>query len=511
MYPRQFAKSSPDKLAVIVKPSGQSLTYAELENRANQVAQTFRAMGLKAGDKVAFVLENCADVYPFVWGAQRSGLYYIAISSRLKADEIAYIVQDSGSQLLLGSTYIGEDVLNGLNERLDGVHLFIKDDVSLEGWKDWASTVDEHSTDPIADEGRGGDMLYSSGTTGRPKGIVATVDHSEAPDTPQPLVVMAKGMFGIDENANYLNPAPLYHAAPLRWTMWSQCLGATIVVMEKYDPEHALQLMEEHKITHAQFVPTHFVRMLKMDKSIRSKYDVSSLQLALHAAAPCPVPVKQEMIEWWGPKLVEYYAGSEGNGMTMVSSADWVTHPGTVGRAVVGELKICNPEGDEVPTGEEGLIHFANGNAFTYHNDPDKTADATNKHGWTTLGDIGKVDEEGFLYLTDRKSFMIISGGVNIYPQEIENLIITHPKVADVAVIGGPDPDFGEKVIAVVQPQSMDDATPEFAQELEQFCRQSLSGVKIPRQIDFRAELPRADTGKLYKRLIRDEYWSKAG
>ena len=509
MYPRDFAISSPLKPAVIVESSGVTLSFAELEARANQVAHAFRSLGFRPGDKVAFILENCAEVFPFAWGAQRSGLYFIAISTRLGAGEIEYIVQDSGSKLLLASDYVAAETLDEATAQIPDLKRY-KLDLSSQDtgtWHSWKDFIDQQPETPIDDECRGNDMLYSSGTTGRPKGILSKVDHNDAPDAENPSVLLARDAFGFSDETSYLCPAPLYHAAPLRWSMWTHILGGTVVVMEKFDAEASLALIEKHGVTHAQFVPTHFVRMLKADEELRSRFDLSSLKVALHAAAPCPVPIKQEMIEWWGPILYEYYAGSEGNGMTMISSEEWLSHPGSVGRAVVGELKICDHEGDEVAVGEEGGIYFAGGRDFEYHNDPDKTREATNKHGWTSLGDIGRVDEEGFLYLTDRKGFMIISGGVNIYPQEVENLLITHPRIADVAVIGAPDPDFGEKVVAVVQPKSMNDASDEFAAELDAFCRASLSPIKCPRQIDFRQELPRADTGKLYKRLIRDEYW----
>jgi acyl-CoA synthetase (AMP-forming)/AMP-acid ligase II len=291
--------------------------------------------------------------------------------------------------------------------------------------------------------------------------------------------------------------------------MAMQRLGATVVVMEKFDPEAALRYIEQYKITNSQWVPTHFVRMLKLPEEVRTRYDLSSLRVAVHAAAPCPVPIKEAMINWWGPVIIEYYAGTEGNGMTVVGSDDWMAHKGTVGRPLLGIVHICDESGDEVPPRTEGAVFFESENRFSYHNDPDKTRDATNKHGWTTLGDVGWVDEEGFLYLTDRKSFMIISGGVNIYPQEIENLLVSHPKVADAAVIGAPDEDLGEKVVAVVQPLDMTQAGDALADELREFLRQSLSGVKMPKQIDFREELPRHATGKLYKRLLRDEYWGK--
>jgi long-chain acyl-CoA synthetase len=350
-------------------------------------------------------------------------------------------------------------------------------------------------------------MLYSSGTTGRPKGIKPPLTGA-AIDEPNSLAMMAQGLFGFRPDSIYISPAPLYHAAPLRWCMSVQRMGGTVVVMEKFDPETALALIERYRIDVGQWVPTHFVRMLKLPAEVRAKYDVSSIRSAVHAAAPCPIPVKEQMIEWWGKVVHEYYAGSEGNGFCYVGPEDWLAHKGTVGRSVMGEVKIVGEDGEEVPPRTEGTVYFAGGAPLAYHNAPDKVAENTNKHGWTTLGDVGWVDEEGFLYLTDRKSFMIISGGVNIYPQEIEDAILSHPKVADAAVIGVPNDDFGEEVKAVVQLLNMADAGAELEAELIALCRSRMSAYKCPRSIDFTASLPRQPTGKLFKRLLKQQYWS---
>jgi acyl-CoA synthetase (AMP-forming)/AMP-acid ligase II len=298
-------------------------------------------------------------------------------------------------------------------------------------------------------------------------------------------------------------------------------LGGTVVLMTKFDPLGALQAIEKYRVTCGQFVPTHFVRMLKLPADTRTAFDTSSLTCAIHAAAPCPIAVKLAMIDWWGPVLDEYYAGSEGNGMTFVRSPEWLEqykaeNAATVGRAVHGILHICDEEGEDAPPRTEGTVYFESPTTFEYHGDPEKTKSSYNQHGWSTLGDVGWVDEAGYLYLTDRKNFMIISGGVNIYPQEIENHLINHPKVADVAVFGGPHPEMGEEVIAVIQPVDMAMAADAQNQdklraEILDYARTALSGVKIPRRIDFMAELPRHDTGKLYKRLLRDQYWANAG
>lgn len=501
-HPKYHAAIHPDRPAVIMGGSGQVITYAELEAASNRFAQLMRSRGLQIGDTIALCLENRADFFVLAWGAQRAGLVYVAVSSRLAAPEIAYIARDSGSQLLIGSAYTAPvlDEVAKLAPEIAQLRFEADGDMSLE------AALAAMPATPIADERAGCDMLYSSGTTGKPKGVRIPLPEDPEIGAANSLVAIANQAFGITGDAVYLSPAPLYHAAPLRWSMTIHRLGGTVVAMEKFDPEHALQLIEQYRVTDSQWVPTHFVRMLKLPDEVRSRYDTSSLKCAIHAAAPCPVPVKQAMIAWWGPVIREYYAGTEGNGFTFVTSEEWLQRPGTVGRAILGTIRICNEDGDEVARRAEGQVFFEGGSPFSYHNDPDKTRDATNKHGWTSLGDVGWIDEDGYLFLTDRKSFMIISGGVNIYPQEIENLLVTHPKVADVAVIGAPDPDMGERVVAVVQPRDMAEAGPALAAELTEWLGPQLSRVKMPRQIDFRAELPREPTGKLFKRLLRDEY-----
>ena len=376
----------------------------------------------------------------------------------------------------------------------------------MAGWESLEEALAAQPDTPIADERAGIDMLYSSGTTGQPKGVLPVVE-PQAIDYDNPLLAITRKLYGMDENTVYLSPAPLYHAAPLRFNMSVMRLGGTSVIMEHFDAEEFLRLVGRHAITHTQLVPTMFVRFLKLPDEVRLRYDVSSLRCAIHAAAPCPIPVKEKMIDWWGPIIWEYYGGTEGNGLTMCNATEWLAHKGTVGRAVVGQLRICDDAGHELPPGEPGTVYFAGGRAFEYHNDPRKTAESRNAQGWTTLGDVGYVDPDGFLHLTDRKAFMIISGGVNIYPQEAENLLINHPKVMDCAVFGVPNEEFGEEVKAVVQPRDMSDAGPQLAEELLAYCRQNLSTLKCPRTIDFEAELPRHPTGKLYKRLLRDRYW----
>jgi long-chain acyl-CoA synthetase len=356
-------------------------------------------------------------------------------------------------------------------------------------------------------------MLYSSGTTGQPKGVKVPVEHVAVGEGQDGVTTLSLLLFGASEETVYLSPAPLYHAAPLRFCRAAHKIGATVVVMEHFDPEEYLALVERHRATFSQVVPTMFIRMLKLPDEVRSRYDLSSLQAVVHAAAPCPVEVKARMIEWWGPIIHEYYAGTEGNGFVYCNSEDWLAHRGTVGKSIIGTLHILDDEGEEQPVGESGTVYFEGGTDFSYHNDPGKTKGSRDPkgRGWSTLGDVGYVDEDGFLYLTDRKAYMIITGGVNVYPQEAENVLAMHPKVADVAVFGVPNEDFGEEVKAVVQPIDMADAGADLERELIAYCKEHLADVKCPRSVDFREELPRHPTGKLYKRLLKDEYWAAAG
>ncbi|PZQ23569.1 MAG: acyl-CoA synthetase [Sphingopyxis macrogoltabida] len=505
MHPSVHARTHPDKPAVIVAETGEAISYADLDAASNRAAQLFRAHGLDHDDVVAFMCENTPHYYGLTWGAQRAGLRYVCISSRLTQDETDYILENSGAKMLIVSAALAE-AAQKLSSRIEHFSL----GGTIPGWPSIEDALAAMPATPIADERAGVDMLYSSGTTGRPKGVRVPLPDDPAIDAPNSLVLLASAAFGINADSVYLSPAPLYHAAPLRWSMTIHRLGGTVILMKKFDPEGALAAIQIYGCNCAQFVPTHFVRMLKLPDDVRARYDVSTMKAAIHAAAPCPVPVKQAMIDWWGPVLLEYYAGSEGNGMTFATSADWLAHKGSVGRAIMGTVHIVAEDNEtDLPVGEEGAVFFESENIFEYHDDPEKTASSRNAKGWSTLGDVGRLDGDGFLYLTDRKSFMIISGGVNIYPQEIENHLVTHPKVADVAVVGGPHDEMGEEVIAVIQPVDMADATDAFREDLIAFAREKLSGVKIPRRIDFLDALPRHDTGKLYKRLLRDRYWEK--
>lgn len=510
MHPSQIAKVKPDHPAFIMGNSGEAVTFKQLDERSNQIAHLFRENGIKPGDTIAIFAENSARYFEIAWAAQRSGLYYVCISSRLTAPEVEYIVSDSGARILISSAS-----LSGVASEVQNtteLHAYWSIDGDILGHQALEKLRDDMPKTPIADEMQGTDMLYSSGTTGRPKGIRPALELGTPIDEPNVLLALAQALAKAQgDDMVYLSPAPLYHAAPLRWCMTFTRFGATLIIMEKFDPEKYLQLVEKHKVTHTQLVPTMFVKMLKLPKEVREKYDVSSLRSAIHAAAPCPIPVKEQMIEWWGPVIEEYYAGSEGNGMTWINSEQWLAHKGSVGKPVYGELHVCDEEGNELPVGEAGTIYYSGTNPPNYHNDPEKTKGALNPKNpeWSTLGDVGRLDEDGFLYLTDRKAFMIISGGVNIYPQEAENVLITHPKVADVAVIGVPDEEFGEQVKAVVQPAEGVAETEELKEELLAFCRSKLAKIKCPKTIDFDPALPRHPTGKLYKRIVRDRYWGK--
>jgi long-chain acyl-CoA synthetase len=360
---------------------------------------------------------------------------------------------------------------------------------------------------PIADEWLGTPMLYSSGTTGRPKGIIRPLPENP-PSKPLPLFDFLTGLWKYREGMIYLSPAPLYHSAPQAAVSLTIRAGGTAVIMEHFDPEQYLALVERHRITHSQLVPTMFSRMLKLPDEVRGRYDLSSLEIAVHAAAPCPIPVKRQMIDWWGPIIHEYYGATEGLGFTACDSAEWLAHPGTVGRVVLGELHVLDEEMRPTPKGQSGTLWFKTASPFEYFHDPEKTAEARSAdQTMSTVGDVGYLDDDSYLHLTDRATFMIISGGVNIYPQECENLLITHPKVADAAVFGVPNEDLGEEVKAVVQPMPGVAPGPALEAELIGFCRENLAHMKCPRSIDFQAELPRLPTGKLYKRLLREAYW----
>ncbi len=520
-HPSVFAEAHPERAAIVMGDSGRVVTYAELDARSNQVAHLLRRSGLEVGSHFALLLENRVEFLEVMWGALRAGVYVTPINWHLNASEVAYVVNDCGASMLVGSA--------PLLRALEGETLAVPPGRRLAVGGTVAGTIDYEAAlagcpdTPIADECEGQFMFYSSGTTGRPKGI-------KPPTVGGPLgegnsfTGLMGGLFGIGEDAVYLTPAPMYHAAPAGWTTGVHRLGGTAVIMERFDPRHTLALIEKHAVTHVQFVPTHMVRLLKLPEEDRTGFDLSSLRKVIHAAAPCPPDVKRACIDWWGPVVEEYYSGSEGAGFCYIGSEDWLAHPGSVGRSLLGVAHIVDEDGHELPTRAEGHVWFESPNRFEYHQDPAKTAAAFNERGWSSLGDVGWLDEEGFLYLTDRVSNMIISGGVNIYPREVEDVLVLHPAVGDVAVVGVVHPEMGETVRAVVQRADQasteaaraDQASTEaaradqasadgaLAEELISLCRERLAHYKCPSTVAFVNTVPRLPTGKLAKRLLEE-------
>jgi long-chain acyl-CoA synthetase len=498
----EHASSEPHRPAVIETATGRVRTFAELDQRSARLAAHLERAGISEQGHVAVLLPNCLEYYDVAWATQRSGLWLTPVNWHLTASEAAYIVTDCGAQAVVTSPELAPTLSERATMLAPPDLTVVTGDAGLE------RVVREAPPALTRPETEGALMLYSSGTTGRPKGIVRPWQ-SDPYGTPRMLEILMQGAYGFSTDTVYLCPAPLYHAAPIGWSMGTQRLGGTVVLMDRFDPLETLRLIERHRVTHVQMVPTMFVRLLKLSDEERSRFDLSSLRCVIHAAAPCPVEVKTRMIEWWGPVIHEYYSSSEGNGFTMIGPDDWLAHPGSVGRPLGGRMHIVDEDGRELPTGEIGTVWFEGTGRFEYHNDPVKTSDAFNDRGWSTLGDMGSVDAEGYLYLSDRRTNLILSGGVNIYPQEIENELSLHPAVLDVAVIGIPDPDMGQQVKAVVQPADPAATGAELAQlaeDLMAYCRTRLAAFKCPRSVDFVDELPRLPSGKLAKRLLMDRY-----
>jgi len=508
MYPGTYAAEAPDRIAAVMAGTGEKVSYGDLERRSVQLAHVLHEAGLRPGGVVALLTENNLRAMEVYWAALRSGLYITAVNFRLKPDEVAYIVNDSGAAALVVSAAQAATAtaITGLTP---AVKLRLAFDGPVDGYESYEQAIAAASEQPFADQPQGSTMLYSSGTTGRPKGVRPPLPGIEVSDPGEGLVALVELAFGINRDTVYLSPGPIYHAAPLRFCGAVQALGGTVVMMPRFDAARALQAIQEYRVTHGQFVPTMFVRMLQLPQQDRDRYDIGSLRVAIHAAAPCPVEVKQKMIGWWGPVLLEYYAGTEGNGMTAVDSATWLTKPGTVGRPILGTIRICAEDGTELPAGRAGVVYFERDEVpFTYHNDPGKTQACQHPahQAWTTLGDIGYLDEDGFLFLTDRKAFTIISGGVNIYPQETENVLALHPAIYDVAVIGVPDPEMGESVAAFVQPAPGAVPGPELEQEIIAFVKSKIASYKAPRTVRFVDALPRSEAGKLMKSELKARY-----
>ena len=507
MYPGKYAAETPEKPAAVNAVTGEVLTYRRLNEDSIRLARYLCSVGLKRGDALAINLENRLEFFVATWAALRSGLYLVTVNQFLPSHDVAYIVADCGAKALITSERLSK-VAGELLPLIEQCPHRLIIGGELAGWDSYEAALEGQSIEPLDDERQGEHMPYSSGTTGKPKGIRRELGERHISEGPEFLESFLS--YGFDQDAIYLSPAPLYHAAPFAFTNRTHVLGGTVIMMPRFDAEESLRLIEQYKVTHSQWVPTMFIRMLKLEEDKRAAYDLSTHKVAIHAAAPCPIEVKRQMIEWWGPILQEYYAASERNGSTRINSEEWLRKPGSVGKAVMGTIHVCDDDGKVLGVGEDGVIYFERESVvFTYHNDPERTREAQHPHhpNWSTMGDVGHLDEVGYLYLTDRKTFMIISGGVNIYPQMIEDALCLHPMVHDVAVIGVPNPDFGEEVKAIVQTAEGVTHDEEVRTELMDFARERLASYMIPRSIDFRDELPRLPTGKLYKKQLRAEFW----
>jgi fatty-acyl-CoA synthase len=502
MYPGTWARETPDKPALVIAETGETLTYAELDERSLRLAHVLADAGLQTGDVVALLSDNALETYEVYWAAMRSGLYLTAVNHNLGPAEADYIVADCGAKALVVSA-AKADLVGAMSVE---VPTRLAYGGPVPGFASYDETLAGASSEPLADQPHGDDFLYSSGTTGRPKGIKIPLPDLQVDEPGYPYVAIFGALYGFGPDTVYLSPAPVYHAAPLRFMGVVQALGGTVVMMRKFDAEGFLAAVDRYGATHTQVVPTMFVRLLKLPDSVRAGYDLSTLRTVVHAAAPCPVEVKRQMIDWLGPIVHEYYASTEANGGTMIGSEEWLAHPGSVGKPLIGVPHICADDGTELPPGEVGTIWFERDEVpFSYHGDPDRTAATRHRDHptWTTVGDLGYLDEEGYLFLTDRKAFMIISGGVNIYPQEVEDLFSLHPRVADIAVIGVPDEEMGERVVAYVEPAGPADG---LAEELTAYARERIAHFKVPREFLLTDDLPRTPTGKLVKGELKDRY-----
>lgn len=507
MYPGVHAATDPDRPAVIMSGSGRTVTYAQLEEESAAIAAALHAKGLRKGDVVALLSDNVPEVFSVFWAAMRSGLYITPVNRYLSAPEVAYIVNDSGAKALFASAGLA-DLARDVVAQVDGIDTLVGFGGPIDGFEPLADLV-AGAPEPLADRPRGSDMMYSSGTTGRPKGVKSAMLPIQVDQPGDAITGLLGQMFKVGPNDVYLQPAPIYHAAPLKWSGAVHALGGTVVMMDKFDAEASLKAIQDYKVTIAQFVPTMFVRMLQLPEEVRNRYDVSSLRMAVHAAAPCPPEVKEAMIEWWGPVIFEYYGSTEQNGITFISTPEWQQRPGSVGKAMIGVAHVCDEEGNDVPAGEIGSVYFERETLpFEYHNDPEKTQAAINPQHptWTTVGDLGYMDEDGYIFLTDRKAFVIISGGVNIYPQEVENILTLHDQIFDVAVIGVPDAEMGQAVKAVVQLKDGVEPSDGLAEEIIEYVRERIAHFKAPRSVDFVDSLPRTPTGKLVKRELTAVY-----
>jgi long-chain acyl-CoA synthetase len=498
------ARATPGKVAVrMADADHEVLTFAELDRRADAVAGWLVSLGLQPGDSVALLLENCIELPELWFGARRAGLYYVPIAIALTAGEIVYLLRDSGARALITSPAFA-DRLAALPPQVAPLRASVGGD--LPGCIGYEAARDAQPDDtPLPERPLGRELFYSSGTTGRPKGIRRPLTPFDRRVELPPFERTLRGLFTFDADAVYLSPSPLYHATG-RFVIRAVEGGGTAVILRRFDAAEALAAIDRWRVTHSHWVPTMFVRMLALPVAVRTAFDGTRHRVAIHAAAPCPPEVKQRMIDWWGPIVEEYYGGTENVGVTYLSSAEWLAHRGSVGRAIVGEIRIVDDAGCELPPGEVGLIRFSGGPTFEYLNDPDRTRDAIDDRGWASYGDIGWVDADGYLYISDRRTDLILSGGVNVYPQEIENVLLGHPAVVDAAVVGVPDPEFGEQVKALVALRDPSTACDALRDTLLDHCAAHLSRIKCPRSIDFEPELPRSDTGKLLRRVLKARY-----
>lgn len=517
MYPGHWSSLKPEALAItLTGPGGMaadSLTWKQLDERSNQLAQFFFSQGLREGDHIAVFLENSLVYFEVAWAALRSGLYMTPVNRYLTGEEAGYIIDDCDAKACVASAHLAEVAIN-VPRHAPQCRIWLMTGGAVNGYQEYEEVRDAAPAERLERQPLGALMFYSSGTTGRPKGIHRSlpgvaIDEDHETGVRGSLQSM---LWGFDSDTTYLSPAPLYHSAPISFCLAVQTLGGHVVALPRFDALDALAAIDTHRVTHSQWVPTMFSRMLKLDEQAREGFDLSSHKAAIHAAAPCPRKVKQQMMDWWGPIIYEYYAGSEVNGFTHVTPEEWLQRPGTVGKTLMGAIHICDERGKELPVGESGIIYFEQPEVlYAYFKDEQKTKDSQHPEhaNWTTLGDVGYLDDEDYLYLTDRATFMIVSGGVNIYPQEIEDLLILHPKVEDVAVIGVPNEEMGEEVKAVVQLVEDVEPSEELSAELIELARDQLAHYKCPKSLDFDAQLPRLPTGKLYKRLLKDRYWGK--
>ncbi|WP_346656232.1 AMP-binding protein [Paraburkholderia phenoliruptrix] len=509
MYIGTRAQETPNKPAIINASTGRALTYGQLDAESMRVARLLHARGLRRGDRIAIYMENHLSYMAVIWAALRSGLCAVPVNKYFNSQEMAYVINDCSAKAIVTTMAQGE-VAGSVNAEIANCQIRLVADGELPGWENYEAAIAEHDASRLDVEMMGTIMSYTSGTTGKPKGVLRPL-----PDMPasEPWAGWSEtgGLYGFDASTVYLSPAPLYHGAPMRFCRAVHMAGGTVVMMEKFDAEMALQLIDRYRVTHSQWVPTMFARMLKLDASVRGRFNLSSHRVAVHAAAPCPIDVKRQMIAWWGPIVHEYYGGTDSAGITSISCDEWLRHRGSVGRADPARVKVCLEDGTEAAIGQAGTVYLVGkrGALPEYLNDPEKTRAARHPahDDWVTGGDVGVVRDDGYLYLTDRKAFTIISGGVNIYPQAIEDALIEHPLVGDAAVFGVPNEEMGEEVKAVVELANGVVPSAAMADELIAYCKSRVARYMVPRSVEFVDKLPRTAAGKLMKKELRDRYW----